>query len=100
MNLIDLKESNLVINPLAIAYMDCGKNEGASDGGCTIHLLTGEVLIITGDEANNIITENDQQNYMTPVAEEMEAFRKDFRESMEDLSLRLECIAITMNQKN
>lgn len=77
MNLIDLKESNLVINPLAIAYIDCNKNEGASDGGCILHLLTGDVLVISGNEANEIITENDHQNYVTPIAEEMEAFRKD-----------------------
>jgi hypothetical protein len=94
MNLIDLLESNFVINPLAIAYLDCNKNEGASDGGCKVHLLNGEVLVISGDEANEIISENDQQNYMTPIAEEMEAFRKDFFNTfMDTLSTRLECIA-------
>lgn len=81
MNLIDLEESNLVVNPLAIAYIDCNESDGASDGGCKLHLLTGDTLVVTGDEANQIIGDNDHQNYSTQIAEEIELFRKSFMDS-------------------
>ena len=81
MNLIDLQSSNIVVNPLAIAYIDCNQSDGASDGGCALHLLTGDTLVITGDEVCQIISDNDHQNHSTQIAEEIESFRKAFMDS-------------------
>jgi hypothetical protein len=81
MNLIHLVESDLVVNPLAIAYIDCNQHEGASDGGCELHLVTGKKLIITGQETNDILYESDTFNHGKIIAEEIELFRKSFMDS-------------------
>jgi len=86
MNFIELPDTNITVNPLAVAYIDDRIEDGGeSDGGCILHLVNGQKLIITGDDANAIIYENDTENHNTPIVDAV----NNLKEIQEELSANL-----------
>lgn len=57
MYIVELKESHIEINPLAIAYIDSNLNNGAKKGFCKVYFINGQVIEISGNEVNQILDE-------------------------------------------